>query len=90
MAALDLLFEFKYVGLKELGLTGESLRVATREALAALPPVAAKLDEAAAQAQRYGAALRARYGLTDLRLFAVVGIGLERVVWRVVEPAAEP
>jgi hypothetical protein len=34
------------------------------------------------QAQRYGAALSERYGLTDLRLYAVVGIGLERVVWR--------
>jgi len=28
--------------------------------------------------------LRERYGLTDLRLFAVMGIGLERVVWRAV------
>ena len=42
----------------------------------------AKLDEAEAQAQRYGTALRDRYGLTDLRAFAVVGLGLERVVWR--------
>ena len=27
-----------------------------------------------------------RYGLTDLRLFAVVGIGLERVVWQAITP----
>lgn len=86
-AALDLLLEFKYLGLKELELTGEQVRASTGEALAALPLVAAKLAEAAQQAQRYGAALRARYGLTDLRLFAVVGIGLERVIWRVVEAA---
>ena len=26
------------------------------------------------------------HGLTDLRLFAVVGIGLERVVWQAVIP----
>jgi hypothetical protein len=82
--ALDLLLEFKYVGLKDLGLTGEQMRESTGDELAALPPVAAKLREAENQAHRYGAALRKRYGLTDLRAFAVVGVGLERVVWRAV------
>jgi hypothetical protein len=80
--ALDLLLEFKYAGLKELGLTGAQARERSHDELAALPVMMAKLDEAEAQAQRYGTALRDRYGLTDLRLFAVVGIGLERVVWR--------
>jgi hypothetical protein len=80
--ALDLLLEFKYLGLKDLDLTGEQAHERTREALAALPAVAAKLDEAEEQARRYGAALRERYGLTDLRAFAVAGIGMERVVWR--------
>jgi hypothetical protein len=83
--ALDLLLEFKYLGLKDLGLTGEQAREQSREQLAALTPVAAKLDEAEEQARRYGAVLRQRYGLTDLRAFAVVAIGLERVVWRAVE-----
>jgi hypothetical protein len=79
--ALDLLLEFNYVGLKDLGLTGEQMRESTGDELAALPLVAAKLQEAENQAHRYGAALRKRYGLTDLRAFAVVGVGLERVVW---------
>jgi hypothetical protein len=83
--ALDLLLEFKYVSLKDLKLTGEQVQEKTREELALLPAVVAKLNEAAEQARRYGAALRVRYGLTDLRLFAVVGIGLERVVWQAVE-----
>ena len=82
--ALDLLLEFKYLSLKDLELTGEQARERTREALVALPAVAAKLDEAEEQARRYGAALRERYGLTDLRAFAVAGIGMERVVWRAV------
>ncbi|MDS4020570.1 MAG: AAA family ATPase [Candidatus Competibacter sp.] len=82
--ALDLLLEFKYLSLKDLELTGEQVRERTREQLGALPAVAAKLDEAGEQARRYGATLRERYGLTDLRAFAVVGIGLERVVWRAV------
>ena len=87
---LDLLFEFKYVGLADLGLRGQQVREHTPQTLAALPPIAAKLQEAAAQARRYGADLQTRYGLTDLRLFAVVGVGLERVVWRAVTPLACP
>ena len=82
--ALDLLFEFKYIGLKDLGLSGEQLHAPDPDELAALPVVAAKLREAEDQARRYGAALRERYGLSDLRLFAVVGLGIERVVWRAV------
>nr|MBZ4192697.1 hypothetical protein [Candidatus Contendobacter sp.] len=70
------------------GLTGEQVWELSREVLAALPLVKTKLAEAAEQAQRYGAALQSRYGLTDLRLFAVVGIGLERVVWQTVKRAA--
>ena len=82
--ALDLLLEFKYVSLKDLELTGAQVRNKTPEELAALLKVKEKLAEAADQARRYGAALTARYGLTDLRLFAVVGVGLERVVYQAV------
>ena len=82
--ALDLLLEFKYLGLKELGLSGEQVRAESREALTALPAVAAKLDEAAAQARRYGETLKGRYGLANLRAFAVVALGVERLVWQVV------
>jgi hypothetical protein len=79
--ALDLLLEFKYLGLRESGLTGEQVRAAAREDLAKLPAVAAKLAEAAEQVGRYGTALKARYGLAELRSFAVVALGFERVVF---------
>ena len=68
-------------------LTGEQVRGRSMAELAALAAVQAALDAAAEQARRYGAALAERYGLTDLRLFAVVGIGLERVVWQAITPA---
>jgi hypothetical protein len=84
--ALDLLLEFKYVSLKNLKLTGEQVKAKSMAELAALSAVKAELDAAGEQARRYGKALQVRYGLTDLRLFAVVGIGLERVVWRGVAP----
>ncbi|MDS4070489.1 MAG: hypothetical protein RKO24_12815 [Candidatus Competibacter sp.] len=81
--ALDLVLEFNYLGLKELGLNGEQTREKTREELAVLPAVAAKLDETEEQGRRHGATLRNRYGLTDPR--AVVALGVERLVWRAVE-----
>ncbi len=83
--ALDLLLEFKYLGLNDLCLTGEQVRERAREDLVKLPAVAVKLAEAETQARHYGATLRERYGLTDLRAFTVVALGLERVVWRAVE-----
>jgi len=85
--ALDLLLEFKYIDLKKLKLTGEQVRTTSMAELATLPAVIVALDEATQQAQRYGAALSERYHLTDLRRYAVIGIGLERVVWQVVKPA---
>ena len=60
------------------------MREQSQDKLAALPAVQTALQAAGNQAQRYGAALSERYGLTDLRLLAVVGIGLERVVWQTV------
>ncbi|MEA1050521.1 AAA family ATPase [Lamprobacter modestohalophilus] len=80
--ALDLLLEFKYVSLQQIKLTGEQLRQKPMAELAALPTVAAELEAAGEQARRYGGALSERYGLSDLRLLAVVGVGLERVVWQ--------
>ncbi|EIC20107.1 PD-(D/E)XK nuclease domain-containing protein, partial [Thiorhodovibrio frisius] len=80
--ALDLLLEFKYLSLKELGLSGEQVQQESRDAMAQRPAVAAKLDEAEAQARDYGGTLTRRHGLTDLRAFAVVALGVERLVWR--------
>ncbi len=82
--ALDLLLEFKYLPIKQLRLSGEQVRGQSREALAALPAVAAKLDEAEAQVRDYGRSLRERHGLAGLRGFAVVALGVERLVWRAV------
>ena len=82
--ALDLLLEFKYLSLQALNLSGAQVREQPRAALAELPAVAAKLDEAEAQARDYGGVLIKRHGLSDLRAFAVVALGVERLVWRVV------
>lgn len=52
------------------------------EELAEIPLVQTALASAAEQARRYGAVLTERYALQDLRQYAMVSVGLERVVWR--------
>ena len=79
----DLLLEFKLVKPEELGEDASRLDVIERGELAAMPPVAAALDEADAQARRYRAGLRSRYGDTlRLSCWAVVAVGFVRLVAR--------
>ena len=79
---LDLVIEFKYVSLKDLGMSGQDVRDKNHEELMKLPLVVAKLAEAENQAIRYGYTLQDRYQLDTMTRFAVVAIGLERVVYR--------
>jgi hypothetical protein len=76
----DLVLEFKYVSPSELGKDARQLDGLDRDALAALPAVAAALEEAAAQLERYRAGLVERYDDLRLRSFAVVSVGFERLV----------
>ncbi|MFO1420958.1 MAG: AAA family ATPase [Candidatus Competibacteraceae bacterium] len=81
-ALLDHLLEFKAVSLKAVGLTGAELAAKGREELRALPAVAEALREAETQLAGYRAALERPGGEPlELRTHAVVGIGLERLVW---------
>ena len=79
---LDHLLEFKYVPLKTLGLSSEAVGAMDREALRALPAVAEQIQDAKTQLTRYRATLERVYGdKLKLRTYAVVCIGLERLVW---------
>ncbi|MCF7979729.1 MAG: AAA family ATPase [Chromatiaceae bacterium] len=82
-ALLDHLFEFKYLGLQELGLDAQSLRELSHAALSAQPKVAACLDAAEAQLARYRQSLEQAYGeRLHLHTHALVALGFERLVWR--------
>ena len=87
----DLLFEFKYLPLDKVGqgkkaISGEELRKRTSEEIAAQPAIRQKLDEARAQLQSYQQTLQQKYGTNlKLRSFAVVAIGMERLVWEEVD-----
>jgi len=81
-ALLDHLLEFKALSLKAVGLTSAELATKTREELRALPAVAEKLRDAEQQLAAYRAVLTGVGGEPlKLRTHAVVGIGLERLVW---------
>ncbi len=81
-ALLDHLLEFKALSLKAVGLTSAELATKTREELRALPAVAEKFEEAEKQLAAYRAVLTGVGGEPlKLRTHAVVGIGLERLVW---------
>ncbi len=79
----DLLFEFKRLSLKELGLGGEDVKTASRAELMGHALVQEALDQAAGQLAAYRQALARSWGDTlKLRSFAVVALGFERLVFR--------
>ena len=79
----DLLFEFKYVKLDELEMSGQQLRALDREELDSLAPVEAALAAAGTQLGHYRRALTERFGgRLKLRAYAVVALGFERLLGR--------
>lgn len=82
----DILIEFKYVGLKELGLTGAELAPLAPAELLVLPGVARRMAEGRTRLTAYHAALQGKYR-QQLRLhsFVVCAVGLERLVWQHLE-----
>ncbi len=84
--ALDLILEFKYVKLDAIKLNGLEVKKKSREELLALPLIRDQLEAAKQQARRYATDLKARYQLKTITCFAVVAVGLERIVFeRLVE-----
>jgi hypothetical protein len=81
----DVLIEFKYLTLKDAGMSGEQAKGLTAEALKELPGMAKKMAEARDQAVRYGDELQKKYGNLRLRRYAVVSLGFERIWWEEVE-----
>ncbi|MCP4109865.1 MAG: hypothetical protein GY749_30825 [Desulfobacteraceae bacterium] len=80
---LDILIEFKYAGLKKFGAKGTEIRTLTRDELKASEPVKKKLAESKTKLESYSRILRKKYGdVLKLRVFSVVSVGFERLVWK--------
>ncbi|QEP44043.1 hypothetical protein D5085_13500 [Ectothiorhodospiraceae bacterium BW-2] len=80
----DLLFELKYLSLKDLKLSAEQLNEMSREQLAELAPVKTLLDEAEGQLASYQPTLEQLFPAVawKIKSFAVVSLGTRRLVWR--------
>ena len=82
---LDILIEFKYVSLKDAGLTGEEARGLSIKDMEAIPAMQAKMKEAKKQVKQYGDALEQKYDDLRLNRYAVVSLGFERLRWQAVK-----
>ena len=81
-ALKDIVIEFKYLSLADLGLTAEGVRGQSREALQQLPAVQTALQAALRQLRDYQQVLVEKYREPQrLHCLAVVALGFERLIW---------
>ena len=81
----DMVLEFKYLSLADLGLTAEGVRGKSRDELQQMPAVQAALQSALLQLHDYQRVLVEKYREPHrLRCLAVVALGFERLVWEAV------
>ncbi|MEZ4526028.1 MAG: AAA family ATPase [Desulfobacterales bacterium] len=78
---LDILIEFKFVTLKDAGMSGEQARKLSAEELRNLSLMQAQMEEAKKQVKAYGDVLDRRFGNLRLHKYAVVSLGFERICW---------
>ena len=75
----DILLEFKFVSLKDAGLTGEQAKNLSPKDLEAIPQMQAKMKDAGERLAHYGDALEKKYKNLRLQRFSVVSLGFERL-----------
>lgn len=79
----DLLIEFKYVDLAQVGLKAEQLRTKSTTELTSFEGIKAAFSAARTALHAYRQTLLAKYSDTlKLRVYAVVSIGFERLLWQ--------
>lgn len=79
----DLLIEFKYVELAQVGLNAEQLRTKNTTELASFEGIKAAFSAARTALHAYRLTLVAKYGETlKLCVYAVVSLGFERLLWQ--------
>ncbi len=77
----DMLFEFKYVSLKALKLSGERVRGMAEGELLEKSPVREAFTDAASQIRRYVGVLREKFGRKlKLKAYIVVSVGFDRLL----------
>ena len=75
----DVLIEFKFITLKDVGITGEQAKQLSEDTLYSMPEIKKALREGGRQAALYGKKLDDKYGHLRLKKFVVAALGFERV-----------
>jgi len=78
----DVLIEFKFVKLKNAGVTGKQAEKLPKEGLYNIPEIKNALDQGKQQVVDYGKKLDEKYGNLRLKKFVVVSLGFERVCYK--------
>ena len=81
----DVLIEFKFVTLKEAGITGEQAGQLPEDELYNMPKIKKTLEEGEKQVVLYGKKLDNKYGNLRLQKFVVTALGFERVCFKKIE-----
>lgn len=77
----DILIEFKFVSLSDAGISGRDAASLTLDALKSIPAMETAMCDARIQTSGYGDALNRKYKTLNLRRYAVVSLGYERIWW---------
>ncbi|TWI73047.1 putative AAA-ATPase [Desulfobotulus alkaliphilus] len=83
----DVLIEFKFVSLKEAGLSGKEALALSVDELKALSSIREKMKEGTEQVTDYGARLEEKYKNLRLQKFVVTALGFDRVCFEKVGEA---
>jgi hypothetical protein len=78
----DVLIEFKFVKLKDAGMSADQARGLSEEELSLIPEIAAQMKKGEKQVKEYGEKLESKYGNLRLQKFVVVALGFERVCFK--------
>jgi hypothetical protein len=80
----DVLIEFKFVKLKDAGMSADQAAGLTYDELCQIPEIAKQIKDGEKQVKEYGKKLEQKYGNLRLQKFVVVALGFERVCFRLV------
>ncbi|MEA1934998.1 MAG: AAA family ATPase [Thermodesulfobacteriota bacterium] len=75
----DVLIEFKFVKLKDAGMSADQATQLSEDDLRRIPEIAKQMKDGEKQVQEYGNKLEKKYGNLRLQKFVVAALGFERV-----------
>ncbi len=78
----DVLIEFKFVKLKDAGISADKAQKLSADELMLIPEIAKQLQDGETRVKAYGKTLEQKYGNLRLQKFVVVALGFERVCFQ--------